>query len=177
MSSVMPLTFNAVKLCDVTINEKTWACANEVRRALEYGKATNTADIVKCLCTRENYAHKCQLRSVHAGCTPINSPKDSRKDEYYINETGMTELLIGSQLPLAKELAEYMGIKIIGHKYVRKEAVTIYTIQKVCEGVPMKRRFRIGSYRIDLYFPQHKLAIECDEYDHKGRDINYEIKR
>ena len=89
----------------------------------------------------------------------------------------MSELLIGSQLPLAKELAEYMGIKIIGHKYVRKEAVTIYTIQKVCEGVPMKRRFRIGSYRIDLYFPQHKLAIDCDEYDHKGRDINYEIKR
>ena len=30
MSSVMPLTFNAVKLCDVTINEKTWACANKV---------------------------------------------------------------------------------------------------------------------------------------------------
>ena len=33
------------------------------------------------------------------------------------------------------------------------------------------------SYRIDLYFPEHKLAIECDEHDHKDRDINYEIKR
>ena len=43
----------------------------------------------------------------------------------------MIELLVGSQQPLVKELAEYMGIKIIGHKYVCKEAGTIYTIQKV----------------------------------------------
>ena len=89
----------------------------------------------------------------------------------------MTELLVRIQQPLAKELAEYMGIKIIGYKYVRKEASTIYTIQKVFEGISMKRQFSIGSYRIDLYFPEHKLAIECDEHDHKDIDINYEIRR
>ena len=70
-----------------------------------------------------------------------------------------------------------MGIKIIGHKYVRKEARTIYTIQKVSEGISMKGQFSIGSYRIDLYFPEYKLAIECDEHDHKDRDINYEIRQ
>ena len=32
-----------------------------------------------------------------------------------------------------------MGIKITGLKYVRKEAGTIYTIQKVSEGISMKR--------------------------------------
>ena len=41
----------------------------------------------------------------------------------------------------------------------------------------MKRQFSIGSYRIDIYFPEHKLDIECDEHDHKDRDINYEIRR
>ena len=45
MSFVMPFTFNAVELCVVTINEKPWARAREVRRALEYNK--NTTDIVK----------------------------------------------------------------------------------------------------------------------------------
>ena len=89
----------------------------------------------------------------------------------------MIELLVGSQKPLAKELAEYKGIKIIGHKYIRKEAGTIYTIQKVLEGISMKRQFSIGSGRINLYFPKHKLAIECDEHDHKDRDIDNEIKR
>ena len=49
MSSVMPLTFNAVNLCVVTINEKPWTRAREVCRALEYGKATKTADVVRHL--------------------------------------------------------------------------------------------------------------------------------
>ena len=36
ISSVMPLTFNAVELCVVAIKEKPWTCAKEVFRALEY---------------------------------------------------------------------------------------------------------------------------------------------
>ena len=87
----------------------------------------------------------------------------------------MRQLLVGSKHPLAKEFAKYMGIKIIGYKYVRKEAGTIYTIQKVFTWVPMKPQSSIGSYRINLYFPEHKLAIECNEHDHKDRDINHEL--
>ena len=125
----MPLSFNAVELCVVTIDEKPCTHAREVFRALEYGRATKVADIVKHLCSRENYTQKCPLSSVHAACTPINWPEYSRMDDYYINEEGMIELLVESQQPLAKELAEYMGIKVIGYKYVRKEASTVYTIQ------------------------------------------------
>ena len=59
----MPFTFNALELCLVTINGKPCTRAKEVCRALEYGKATKTADIVKHLSSRENYAHKWQLQS------------------------------------------------------------------------------------------------------------------
>ena len=174
MSSVVPFTFNRVELCVVAINEKPWTRAKEVCRALEY--KNKTAIIVKNHCSKENYAHKWQLSSV--ACTPINWPRwDSNKLDLYIHEEGVHELLVGSQQLLAKELAEYMGIKIIGHKYVRKEAGTIYTIQKVFEGISMKRQFSIASCRIDLYFPEHKLAIKCDEHDHEDRDIDYEIRR
>ena len=55
MSYVIPFTFNAVELCVVTINEKPWTRAREVRNALEYGKATKTADVVKQLCSRESF--------------------------------------------------------------------------------------------------------------------------
>ena len=58
MSSVMPFAFNAVELCVVIINEKPWARARKVCKALEYGKATKTADVVRHLCSRENYANK-----------------------------------------------------------------------------------------------------------------------
>ena len=173
MSSIIPLIFNAVELCVLTINENPWTRAKEACRTLEYGKATKFADIVKHLCSKENYTQKYQLSSVHA----INWPKYSQKHNYDISEEGMCELLVGSKQLLAKELAEYMGIKIIGYAYVNKEARTIYTIQKVFEGISMKREFSIGSYRIDLYFPEHKLAIECDEHGHKDRDINFEIRQ
>ena len=136
---------------------------------------SKTASITKAHCTRANYARKSQLAGLPS--KPVNWPMDSRKLDLYISEEGMIELLVGSQQPLAKELAEYMSIKIIGYKYVLKEASTIYTIQKVFEGISMKRQFSIRSYRINLYFPEHKLPIECDEHDHKDRDINYEIKQ
>ena len=57
----MQFSFNVVKLCVVTIDEKAWTSAREVYRALEYLKATKAANIVKQLCSKENYAHKWQL--------------------------------------------------------------------------------------------------------------------
>ena len=34
----------------------------------------------------------------------------------------------------------------------------------------MKRQFIIGEYRVDLYFIDYKLVVECDEYNHDDRD-------
>ena len=128
MSFVTPLTLNAVELCIVAIHEKPWTRARKVCRALKYNK--KTVNIVKNHCSKENYTQKYQLSSAHAACTPISWSKHSQKCDTCINEKVMIELLVGSQQPLEKELAKCMDIKIIGHKYVRKEAETIYTIQK-----------------------------------------------
>ena len=91
----------------VTINEKPWACAREVCRALEYGKATKTADIVKHLCSRENYAYRCQLSEFVSETNFMDWPKDSRKDDYYINEEGMYEIVFSSQQPKAKDFRRH----------------------------------------------------------------------
>ena len=133
----MPLAFNAVELSVVTINEKPWSRAKEVCRALEYD--AKTPKIVKNHCSKENYTHKWQLAGLISETKPVNWPRNSQRLDLYINEEGMIELLVGNKQPMAKELAEYMGIKIIGYKYARKEANTIYTIQKVFEGISMKR--------------------------------------
>ena len=86
MSSVMPFTVNAVEWYVVTINEKPWTRAREVCRALEYSKATNAADIVKHLCSRENYTHKWQLKELVSETKFMDWPMHSRKDEYYTNK-------------------------------------------------------------------------------------------
>jgi very-short-patch-repair endonuclease len=37
--------------------------------------------------------------------------------------------------------------------------------------VNVKRQFMINKYRIDLYFIDYKLVIECDEFNHVDRDV------
>ena len=83
---VMLFTFNAVELSVVIINEKPWTRAKKICRALEYGKATKSAAVVRHLCSREKYAHEYQLNELVSKTSFMDWPKDSRKDGYYINE-------------------------------------------------------------------------------------------
>ena len=106
MSSVMPFAYNAVKLYVETISEKPWRRTKEVHRALEYGKATKVADIVKHLCSRENYGHKYQLNEFVSE-TNLDWPRDWRKDDYYVNEEGMYEIVISRQQPKAKDFRRH----------------------------------------------------------------------
>jgi very-short-patch-repair endonuclease len=47
----------------------------------------------------------------------------------------------------------------------------------MCEGVNVKRQFKIGKYKVDLYFIDYKLVVECDEFNHDDRDQNEETIR
>ena len=115
MSSVMPFTFNAVKLCVVTINEKPWTRAREACRALEYNK--KTADIVKTFCSGENYAQKWQLNKFPAAGNFMDWPKDSRKNDCYINEEGMYEIVFSNQQPLVKDFRRHCCNVLFPHAW------------------------------------------------------------
>ena len=58
-----------------------------------------------------------------------------------------------------------------------KEQDTLCCILEAFKGHEMVEQFQVDGYRVDLYFPRHKLAIECDEFGHEDRDIAYEVKR
>lgn len=58
------------------------------------------------------------------------------------------------------------------------ENQTIGFIQNSFNGViECKRQFIMGKYRIDLYFPEYKLAVECDENNHVDRNPEKELER
>ena len=44
-------------------------------------------------------------------------------------------------------------------------------------GKEMIHQFGVRKYRIVLYFPMYKMAIECDEFDHRDTDIGYEEEK
>ena len=55
MSSVVPFTFNAVKLQIVTIDSKEWCRAKKVCKALEYKK--DPSDVMQGHCSTEKITH------------------------------------------------------------------------------------------------------------------------
>ena len=101
---VMSLVFNSVKLCVVNIYQKPWIRAKEVCKALEYAKTTKVSDIVKCFCTKTNYALKCQLDEL---TDFVGWPANSRKNDYYVNEKGIDEILFLSRQPKARDFKIY----------------------------------------------------------------------
>ena len=104
MSSVMLFTFNAVELSVVTINDKPWARAKGMCRALEYDtKTSKTADIIRAHCCPENITQKYQM-AVVAG-TIVTCLRDLHTPDLYIIKEGICELLVRRKQPLAKELS------------------------------------------------------------------------
>ena len=89
----------------MTINDKPWTSAKEVCRALKYNK--KTVDLRKSFCDQEHYAQKHQLIKFSAAGNFVNWQKDSRKDDYCINNEGMYELILASQQPKSKDFRKH----------------------------------------------------------------------
>ena len=53
----------------------------------------------------------------------------------------------------------------------------INTLQIVFEGEIILTQYCIENKRLDAYFSKYKLGIEVDEYNHEGRNSNYEKSR
>jgi hypothetical protein len=50
------------------------------------------------------------------------------------------------------------------------ENQTIGFIQNAYSILNVKRQYIFGKYKVDLYFLDYKLVVECDEYNHNDRD-------
>jgi hypothetical protein len=99
----------------------------------------------------------------------------------YINKEGLTFLLVKSRTAIASYIAETLskafGLDIKTTLNPSKEQNTIGPISQAFGHLKPIRQFSIGNYRIDLYFPKERIAVECDENGHTDRDPMYEQQR
>ena len=58
-----------------------------------------------------------------------------------------------------------------------KESSIIEKTQIVFSREEIFLQYSVFTYKIDVHFLKHKLAIETDEQGHQNRDINYELQR
>lgn len=99
----------------------------------------------------------------------------------YLSTKGVVSLLtrsIKTDEEVIREFSRVLKIDLSCNTTITKEEETIGAIVKALREIePLKRQYRVGQYRIDLYFPRLKLAVECDEYDHRDRDADLERTR
>jgi len=107
--------------------------------------------------------------------------KKSSHQSVWINRKGVTSLLTKSRMLISDDILNYFckfNIFISRRtRYEYKETETIGTIVRAFKGEEMEFQKTFGNFRVDLFFPDYSIFVECDENGHKDRDQEYEESR
>ncbi|DBA82355.1 TPA: hypothetical protein ACH3X2_000612 [Trebouxia sp. C0005] len=95
----------------------------------------------------------------------------------YTNDFGARSLIARSRKAGSIDVAKSFGIEVSHIKSLYPEMQIIYHLKEAFKGCNMQEQFAVGDFRIDLYFVDQKIAVECDENGHRGRDLGAEIAR
>jgi very-short-patch-repair endonuclease len=96
-----------------------------------------------------------------------------------LEEDGIKQLLASSRksLEIKEKVANFLNIELNGILRTHPETELITTIQLAFNHCPSVTQFFVSGYRIDLYFPSHRIAVECDENGHNDYHYKKERKR
>ena len=100
------------------------------------------------------------------------------KNSMYVHEDILIPIIMQSRLsnPKTIKFRSDLGFNQI-NLILKKEQSVIESIRDTFKGEDIRIQYTVLGYRIDLYFYEHKLAIEIDELGHNDRNTDYEIKR
>ncbi len=87
----------------------------------------------------------------------------------YINKDGLICLLSSCRSENMDEIHKELESNRYETVIIPVEVTTLNFIQESFRSHESIRQYTVLKYRIDLYFPKYKLAIECDENSHKNR--------
>ncbi len=126
-------------------------------QAIDIGKIVNIKNIHKSLINYDNNL-KIKLKCKTNGGEQFLS---------FLTYEGLKKIIVSSRTIESINLAKKIGIDVYRNKFTNIESDTIDCIIKAFSGKDMIKQYYILGYRIDLYFVDYKLAIECDENEHK----------
>lgn len=95
-----------------------------------------------------------------------------------IDQTTLNGVLIKLKSHKTEELCEELDLPLMHVKILSSETETLlFIIRCFLNRYKMIREYRVGKYRVDLYFLEKNIVIECDEDDHKHYNQEREIER
>ena len=93
----------------------------------------------------------------------------------YVHEDILIPIIIQSRLSgwKAIKFRSDLGFNQI-NMLLKKEQPLIESIRDIFKGEDIRIQYTVLSYRVNLYFYKHKLAIKIDQLDHNDRNTDYE---
>jgi very-short-patch-repair endonuclease len=88
----------------------------------------------------------------------------------FLTTKGLKKFICRSRKPSAIDFAIKLGIEVYDIMHVPLETSVIKFITTVFSDEEYSLQHSVGKYKIDLYFPKYKIAVECDEYFHNFKE-------
>lgn len=146
-----------IDLCDNQVNvieddNKKWYCGGDICKILHLKCARSSIRTVPKV-NKNKFIFK------------LKNGSGGRQTTTFIDDEGMVWLVKNTRSINAEKLANEIGIscKI---RFTPFETTSLTQIMECFAGENMVHQFSVNNFRIDLYFVDYKLAIECDEPEH-----------
>jgi transposase-like protein/very-short-patch-repair endonuclease len=97
-----------------------------------------------------------------------------------INRDGAIELVIKTRKRISPDvlyILKKFNINTTNMKCLSKEQQTLSIITNTFKTETFEDQYKVGKYYLDLYFPEYKIVIECDENGHADRKPHKERER
>lgn len=120
-----------------------------------------------------------KVKAKYKSLATVTTVDGKLREVKVLEKDGIKQLLASSRksLETKEKVADLFNIDLSGILRTHPETEIIKTIQLAFSHFPSFTQFFISGYRIDLYFPDHRIAVECDEKGHKDYNGEKEIKR
>ena len=162
MSDLQIFDFESNDVRTVLIDGEPWFVSKDVCNILEI---KNSRDALSSLDEEDKAS---------VGIPDTSSSTRKSITMTVVNESGIKRLVSKSRKPQARELAKQLGLECY---FSPIEADCLRIIQSAFQHLKPIQQFQISDYKIDIYFPEHKIAVECDENDHSAYNKREEIIR
>jgi len=107
---------------------------------------------------------------------PVQTGGQGRQTMNMTSLEGVEFLLSTSRRPEAREVARELGFSTLS-RVAPIEAENLEIVREAFGDFPAKYQQWVEGYRVDLYFPTLKVAVECDEHGHRHCDPEQEEVR
>ena len=148
--------------------------SKDVRIVIKEGNPWFVAkDICRILEVKNVSEALTRLDEDEKGITPTDT-SGGKQQMAIISQSGLKRLISTSRKPYAPLLAKQLGIEVMT---TCAEAESLLVVQNAFKHLNPIPHFFINGFIVDLYFPSHRIAIECDEHGHSRYDETKDQER